>query len=140
VTKGGLAHHPLVEEILALKHTIMEANLQQAQSNLKHETELKTLYDDVKQLQSKLKMKVEQVNQLQRRQMELCKPMDKKKIIQRLKKAKKESFDESEDLAHDWLNSSSPGSNVDEFIDRFLEMRIVHHVRAAKMERLEKSS
>eukprot|EP00557_Chaetoceros_sp_GSL56_P010594 CAMPEP_0176485520 /NCGR_PEP_ID=MMETSP0200_2-20121128/5081_1 /TAXON_ID=947934 /ORGANISM="Chaetoceros sp., Strain GSL56" /LENGTH=328 /DNA_ID=CAMNT_0017882165 /DNA_START=324 /DNA_END=1310 /DNA_ORIENTATION=+ len=139
LAKGGLAHHPLVEEILALKHTVLEANHQQAQSNLKHEAELKTLYDNVKKMQSELKIKVEHVNQLQRRQMELCKPMDKKKIIQRLKKAKKESFDESEDLARDWLSSSSPVSTLDEFIDRFLEIRMVHHVRAAKMERLEKS-
>jgi len=72
--------------------------------------------------------------------MELCKPMDTKKILHKLKKAKKESLEESEELAMEWLDGDDAGGKVNEFLDRFLEIRTVHHVRAAKMERIENPS
>ena len=63
--------------------------------------------------------------------------MKKDKILHKLKKAKKQSFEESEELAYDWLSNGA--NDVDDFLEKFLKVRTVHHVRAAKMERLEHS-
>ena len=67
--------------------------------------------------------------------------MDKEEVLYRLKKAKRSSLDESEDMASAWLNgeSSDGGSGVHDFLETFLQSRTVHHVRAAKMERIEHS-
>jgi hypothetical protein len=51
-------------------------------------------------------------------------------------------MNESDDLAYAWLDRNSSDDDdhadqVDAFVDEFLEKRIVHHVRAAKIERIE---
>jgi hypothetical protein len=56
--------------------------------------------------------------------------------MRQLAKAKKEAFDESEQMAEDWLEE---GGDVKDFLDCFLEKRMVHHVRAAKLELLQYS-
>jgi hypothetical protein len=78
---------------------------------------------------------MDQMNNLQRKKWNSANPWDSKKI---LKKAKKESLEESEELVMEWLDGNT-GGKVNEFLDRFLEIRTVHHVRAAKMERIENS-
>jgi len=132
----NLYQQSIVQEMEALKQTLMESNAAMAEENLETAPIVKSLHDQVRDLQISLKDKVEQVNKLQRRQMELCKPMKMDKIMNKLKKAKKKSFDESEELAHDWLNDTD-GKEVFEFLEEFLEVRTVHHVRSAKMERLQ---
>ena len=81
------------------------------------------------------------VTSLKRQLEELTKPMDKEEVLHRLKKAKRSSLDESEDMASAWLKgeSSDGGSGVHDFLETFLQSRTVHHVRAAKMERIEHS-
>jgi hypothetical protein len=129
---------PVVQEISALQHTMVESNSNLAQHNLEKQPELEEIHSEVKELQGSLKEKMEEVNDLQRKMMELCKPMESKKILHKLKKAKKEALEESEELAMEWLEGDT-GANVNDFLDRFLEVRTVLHVRAAKMERLERA-
>ena len=129
---------PVVQEISALQHTMVESNSNIAQHNLDKQPELEEIHSEVKELQGSLKEKMEEVNDLQRKMMELCKPMESKKILHKLKKAKKEALEESEELAMEWLEGDT-GANVNDFLDRFLEIRTVLHVRAAKMERLERA-
>jgi hypothetical protein len=74
---------------------------------------------------------------LEATQDEYCTPPDAKLVLRELNKAKKEAFDESEVLAEDWLEEGAP--NVDLFVHEFLEKRILHHERAAKMELLERN-
>lgn len=128
---------PYVVEIESLKNALLEANQTAAQENQMSKRTLEILVNEVKQLQQSLKTKVEKVNELQRQQMDLCKPMKKDKILSKLKKAKKQSFEESEELAYDWLSNGA--NDVDDFLEKFLKVRTVHHVRTAKMERLEHS-
>ena len=93
---------------------------------------------------------METYNKLKEKQIQLCKPMNKEYVLKKLKKGKKEAMNDSDDLAHEWLRNRSSGKRngavdddgeeereVDKFIDGFLEKRIVHHVRAAKEERIE---
>mmetsp|Transcript_25497 Transcript_25497/g.37811 ORF Transcript_25497/g.37811 Transcript_25497/m.37811 type:complete len:426 (+) Transcript_25497:125-1402(+) len=141
-TSFNLSKQSIVQEMEELKFTLMEANSTVAEEHLNSEPTLVSLQNEVKHLQSSLKDKVELVNELQRRQMELCKPMKMDKIVHKLKKAKKKIFDESEELAYDWLQESGGedgGAEVISFLDKFLEVRTVHHVRAAKLERLQQS-
>jgi len=134
-SKFNLSHQSIVQEMEALKQTLTESNSAMAEDNLEAQIVVKGLYDEVNDLQMSLKDKVDQVNNLQRRQMDLCKPMKMDKIMIKLKKAKKKSFEESEELAHNWLNDTGD-KEVFEFLEEFLEVRTVHHVRNAKMERL----
>ena len=122
------------------KNSLLSANNVTATTNLTKKEYLHELHDDVTKLQASLKDKVEKFNELKGRQLELCKPLSNDHVLKKLNKAKKQSLLESDDFAYDWLDRSSAddgAAEVDKFIDVFLEKRIVHHVRAAKIERIE---
>ncbi len=85
-------------------------------------------------LQKQLEQKVKAFQELEQQQNALIAPPDTRDIIRQLAKAKKQAFDESEQMAEDWLEE---GGDVKDFLDCFLEKRVVHHVRAAKMELLQ---
>lgn len=134
---------PCVQETEALKATLHEANTSFANRTIQSsQRELSEIYSQVKNLQSSLKDKIDTMNDLQRQQMELCKPMKTKDILSKLKKAKKETFEESEDIANEWLDRArqdDENADVDAFLEEFMHVRTLHHVRSAKMERIEKA-
>lgn len=125
-----------VAEMESTKQSIIEQSSKSAQINIEMEDKLKASFTEVKNLQDSLKEKVETFNKLYEKQTELCTPEDQKKTIKKLVKAKKEAFNESEDIAASWLNEDL---EIEEFLNSFIEKRTVHHVRAAKIERLENS-
>eukprot|EP00558_Chaetoceros_sp_UNC1202_P005291 CAMPEP_0197235390 /NCGR_PEP_ID=MMETSP1429-20130617/2828_1 /TAXON_ID=49237 /ORGANISM="Chaetoceros sp., Strain UNC1202" /LENGTH=328 /DNA_ID=CAMNT_0042693967 /DNA_START=387 /DNA_END=1373 /DNA_ORIENTATION=- len=128
---------PLITQIQSQKMSLLSTNATTAQSQMTaYSHPLSILHEEIISLQSSLKDKVDQVNQLQMKQMELCKPMDKNDILWRIKRAKKDSMDASEEIAAEWLAGDG---GADEFLEKFLQSRVIHHVRAAKMERLENS-
>jgi hypothetical protein len=60
-------------------------------------------------------------------------------VRKELAKVKKEAFEESEQIAEEWL-SQSPAmatESLELFLKQFLATRNIHHVRAAKLEVLE---
>lgn len=143
--KPILQKQTILQQTQTIQQKILEANAKTAQRLLDESEEtLNRSLTEILDLKSSLKAKVEHVNKLQMKQMELCKPMDKNDILWKLKKAKRTSMDESETLAHDWLESSHDGGGggkaMDEFLDGFLKERTIHHVRAAKIERIEHSN
>jgi hypothetical protein len=73
-----------------------------------------------------------QFTKLEEKQNAICAPPDTKSTLKKLQKAKKEAFEEFEDLAEDWVENGSGG--VDDFCKKFLEQRKVYHIRAAKIE------
>ena len=81
-------------------------------------------------MESKLKL----FQTLEREQDALCAPPDTKDVLRQLARGKKESFQESERLAEEWVQD---GTDVDKFTDEFVQKRLVHHLRAAKMERIQ---
>jgi len=125
---------PYVKTMLASRESVTEETLKIAQSNLEKEEELKEKYDEVKDLQKSLKEKIDTFNKLQNKQERLLKPTDKRTALSKLQVAKRDAFNESEEIASDWINN---GLNIDDFIDSFIEKRTVHHVRAAKIERMQ---
>jgi hypothetical protein len=132
-----LEHVPCVIESEELVNTMLESNIKRANENLTHEETLTELYGEIQELQESLKEKVKNVKELQAKQIKLSQPMDVDEIIYQLRIAKRESMDESEELASDWLHCDDTEAKVDEFLKEFIMARTIHHVRAAKMERLE---
>lgn len=135
--QSTLEDMPVVAEMEILKESIMEGNSNIVLDNLEKQDDLTREYYQVKALQEGLRDKMKTYESLKSRQEELCKPLDKDEVLFRLKKAKRESLDESEELASSWL-SGNEGA-VNDFLETFLKQRTVHHVRAAKMERIENS-
>ena len=122
------------------KNSLLSTNHVTATTNLTKKEYLHELHDDVTKLQSSLKDKVEKFNELKGCQLELCKPLSNDHVLKELSKAKRQSLLESDGFAYEWLDRGSVddgAAEVDKFIDEFLEKRIVHHVRAAKIERIE---
>ena len=120
--------------LVDLKDSIFKGNVETAGANLKHEEELGALCAEVTTLQESLQEKIATFRELEKMQNDLFSPPDKQKVIKRLTAAKKEAFDESEELASSWIDNGE--MDIDDFVLRFLEKRTIHHVRAVKIERL----
>lgn len=123
-----------VRTLIDLQTSIQKGNVETAEANLKQEEELAMLHAEVAALQSDLREKVETFQKLETKQNKLCAPPDHQDVIRKLKAAKKEAYGESEELAAAWIDGGN--GDVDQFIDNFMARRIVHHTRAAKLERL----
>jgi len=139
-----LSQTPTFTQTEQIKNTILSTNQITSTMNLSKEESLSNLYDEVMELQSSLKAKVDTLESLKEKQLEICKPISKEKVLKYLKKATRESMKESDDCATAWLDSDGDGEggdikDVNGFIDSFLSQRIVHHVRNAKMERIQNS-
>lgn len=122
-------------EIFAIGSFRLNENVVLAKENLEQGTEWKMLRNEVKDLHDTLKTKLDVYSKLEDEQNTICAPPDIQSTLRKLHKAKKEAFEESEQLAEEWVEDS--GGNVDDFCQRFLEQRKVHHIRAAKMEILQ---
>jgi ESCRT-I complex subunit VPS37 len=127
---------PVYDKIFTIGSSRLNENVQLARDNLSHESKLAVLQGDVKRLHQTLQTKLAEFSKLEARQNAICAPPDLAETLQRLNKAKKEAFDESEAMAEAWVDGDS-GSSVDDFCKQFLESRKVHHMRAAKMEILK---
>ena len=125
-------------EIFTVGSSRLDENVVVAKENLEQETKWKALKSEVKDLQETLKSKLDNYSKLEEKQNAICAPPDKNSTLRKLHKAKKEAFDESEKIAEEWVDDG--GGNVDDFCKRFLERRIVHHTRAAKMEILQNNN
>ena len=101
------------------------------------EDKIKTLYGEVTDLKEQMEARLKLFQKLELEQDALCAPPDTKDILRQLAKGKKESFQESERLAEDWVDD---GSDVDNFVKDFMEKRLVHHLRAAKIECLQRKT
>jgi hypothetical protein len=125
---------PAYQEIQKLGESAIEENVVLAKANLEKEAQLKQLHDEVTSLQSSLKTKLDTFEALEQEQNRLCAPHDTKQVLRKLSMAKKQAMDESEAYADEWVDE---GGDVKEFVKVFVEKRKLHHVRAAKMERLK---
>jgi CBS-domain-containing membrane protein len=125
---------PAYKKLQELGSSVLDENIETAEANLKEEDRVKKLHKDVTSLQTSLKTKLEAFEALEEEQNKLCAPPDKQNIIKQMQKAKRQAMDESEAIADEWVEE---GGNVQEFVDQFMEKRTLHHVRAAKVERLQ---
>jgi hypothetical protein len=125
---------PISHTIQSIASSVVDENATMARANLDRQEELNQLHTKVTGLQKQLEKKVKTFQELERKQNALIAPPETRDILRQLAKAKKQAFDESEQMAEDWLEE---GGDVKDFLDGFLEKRVVHHVRAAKMELLQ---
>ena len=123
------------EALIEFKSSITEKNLSLAKDNMKEKVNLNNLSKEVYTLTSMLENKLNMYEDLLVLQQESLKPFDPKEIKKKLVKEKKVAFDESEELANTWVEGENE-SSINDFIDQFLEKRLVHHKYAAKIELL----
>jgi len=137
-----LSQTPLYRQMQETLQLLTESNAEAANRNLQKEKDINVLCASISESKQSLKEKVELLEELQTKQGELVKPMERNEILYELKRAKKEKMEESEEMAQRWLqNDTNDGySDTDAFVEQFLKSRTVHHVRAAKMERIEFST
>jgi DNA repair exonuclease SbcCD ATPase subunit len=126
---------PVMESIHKIGFSVLEENVKLAKVNLEKEEQLKELCSQVQELREQLKTKVEHFQTLETQQNALIAPPHVRDILRKLHKAKKQSLDQSEELAEEWANT---GGDVDDFVQSFIELRSIHHQRAAKMELLQR--
>lgn len=125
----------IFDEIDAIMSTRLDENVVLAKENLERETKWKALQNEVKAEHSALSSKLSQFSKLEQQQNAICAPPDTKSTLKKLQKAKKEAFEESEELAEDWVENGE--GTVNDFSKNFLEKRKIHHMRAAKLEILQ---
>lgn len=116
----------------------VDENAMAAQRNLQKKDQLIELHQTATSLHEQFQQKVQEFRQLEQTLDSLCQPVDRKKVVKEFTKAKKEALEESEQLATDWIENQE-GAHVDQFLSSFLQIRQLHHVRAAKLELLEAS-
>lgn len=127
---------PTYDKIFSVGSSRLNENVELAKDNLGHESQLQDFQRDVKSLHQTLRSKLDTFSKLEARQNAICAPPDKPETILKLNKAKRDAFDESEEMAEAWVEGDG-SDTVDDFCKKFLESRKVHHVRAAKLEILK---
>ena len=102
---------------------------------INHKDELELLFMDVESLSNEFKKNMERYQKLKSKEQELTEPMDVRDVTRKLTKAKKEAFEESEELASCWVDDTSE-MPINDFVEEFLHKRNTFHERAAKIEML----
>jgi Modifier of rudimentary (Mod(r)) protein len=127
----------IMKKYNAIQQEQLSKNVAVAQANLQYESEIEELHKTISKLQHELQAKVKAFQALEKKQDLLCQPPPVAKVIRDMTKAKKEAYAQSERIATQWLQTAGP---VDDFLEEFMAARKVQHVRAAKLELLERNS
>ena len=109
---------------------------QEAKARLELQEQLQSSYKHVQELQETLQHKVEAFQLLEQKQDANLALPSKNKVRQSLVKAKKQAFETSEQFTDEW---DMKDDNLAEFCQEFVKLRKIHHIRAAKLELLERS-
>lgn len=127
-------------QLQTIQNRQLDENASTAQTHMdKYQNSLQTLDEQVRKLVAELEAHIQSFRELERQQDALCQPPPYTRVRKDLAKAKKEAFEESEQIAEEWL-SQSPAmatESLELFLKQFLATRNIHHVRAAKLEVLE---
>lgn len=132
--RSYLGKLPSVQGLFKLQSSVREGNVSIAEENLAREVELTALHEEVSSLQTGLAERLDEFRALEAKQALICSPPDRRDVVRKLTAAKRQAYKESEELASDWVDAND--GRVDDFFETFMEGRIVHHMRAAKLERL----
>jgi hypothetical protein len=137
-----LQHNNYVQYMQSIKNSLLESNYKTASQNLDHTQRYSTLHQEVKTLQTCLADKVEKLNELHEETLLLASKGGerddgvKNDILADLKKSCHATCEESNAL----LDKFTSGKvDTQEFMTNYFEMRMLYHVRMAKMERLRNS-
>ncbi|KAL3787351.1 hypothetical protein HJC23_004376 [Cyclotella cryptica] len=125
-----------VSTVKELKQSIEQSNVRAAESNLIHRERMEIIHAELESLQQELQDKLQRYKQLEESTRGMTRPPSLRETINDLNHAKRDALRYSEELAEDWVES---GRDVGDFVERFIETRILYHTRAAKAERLSMS-
>ena len=128
----------VVEALKELKESIENSNVDTAMKNLALEEKVESICLEVETLKQDLKSNVEKYNELEAQRAAMTRPPEIHEAIRELTAAKKKALHESDEFADDWVMSG--GSDVSAFVKTFMDTRVLHHMRAAKAERLKMSN
>jgi len=128
-----------VSTLRELKQSIEASNVDVARANLAHEAKIEKLTTDIETLKQDLNMKLQRYRELDSQRLALTQPPSTQDVIAKLTMAKRDAYRESEEYAEQWIEESGGGEDVSEFIKKFIGVRQLYHIRAAKVERLESS-
>ena len=117
---------------------IEQSNIEAAKSNLQHETQLEEMQSEIIALEGEVTTQLQRYKELHARRVALTEPPSVQTAISELNVAKKDAYRLSESLAERWVESGT--EDVGDFVKQFMEMRMLYHCRAAKIERLENST
>jgi hypothetical protein len=126
-----------VSTLRELKQSIEASNVDAARANLAHEANIDILTSEVDTLKEDLNMKVQRYQELDSQRLALTQPPSTQDVIAKLTATKRDAYRESEEYAEQWIEESGDGEDVSEFIKKFIGVRQLYHIRAAKVERLE---
>jgi hypothetical protein len=148
----------IIQQYNEIQQQQLNKNVSIAKSNLQYESEIQQLYDDITKLSAELHAKVQAFQELEQQQDAIIQPPPVSKMVRELTKAKKEAYQQSEQIAEHWLQQqqqqqqqqsssllsvstmdestagSHHGSTIPTFIETFQAIRKLQHVRAAKLE------
>jgi len=125
---------PILKAIQSTANDILDENVKKAEANLEKMEQVKTGHKKVTQLKNDLESKLEHFKTMEQKQDSLCAPPDVRDVLRQFARGKKEAFQQSEQMAEEWVDE---GGDIDAFMRDFIAKRTVHHIRAAKMERLQ---
>ncbi|KAL7443947.1 hypothetical protein ACHAXM_010957 [Skeletonema potamos] len=123
-----------VNTLKELKESIEMSNVDTATANLALEEKVESICSEVETLKQDLKSNMEKYRELDAQRVAMICPPEIHEVRQELTAAKKKAYNESEEFADDWVESG--GSDVSEFVKKFMDTRVLYHTRAAKAERL----
>jgi len=126
-----------VQTLKELKQSIETSNVDAAKFNLQQEGEMDGVCTEVESLKRDLNSRIQQYRKLDAERIAITHPPDLQEAIGELTKAKKDAYRQSERLADEWIDSGA--EDVSDFVEKFVEVRLLYHTRAAKAERLENS-
>jgi len=126
---------PSKSAILEFKSDLQNENITKAKDIVTHKDELEFMFKEVESLSTEFQNNMEKYKELKSKQHELKRPMDVRDVTKKLTIAKKEAFEESEEVASCWVDDTSE-MPINIFVQEFLEKRNIFHERAAKIEML----
>jgi hypothetical protein len=134
-----------VQTLREIQMGIEQSNIEAAKSNLQHETQLEEMQSEIIALEGEVTTQLQRYKELHARRVALTEPPSVQTAISELNVAKKDAYRLSESLAERWVESGGSGGgssteDVGDFVKQFMEMRMLYHCRAAKIERLENST
>lgn len=141
----------IMQQYNVIQQQQLNKNVTVAKSNLQYESEIQQLHDNITKLHAELQSKVKAFQELEQQQDKILQPPPISQIVRELTKAKKEAYAQSEQIAEQWLrqqhevSSSSintgengSGNSISTFIETFTTVRKLQHVRAAKLELVQR--
>eukprot|EP00594_Rhizosolenia_setigera_P009728 CAMPEP_0178974036 /NCGR_PEP_ID=MMETSP0789-20121207/22174_1 /TAXON_ID=3005 /ORGANISM="Rhizosolenia setigera, Strain CCMP 1694" /LENGTH=276 /DNA_ID=CAMNT_0020662207 /DNA_START=178 /DNA_END=1008 /DNA_ORIENTATION=- len=131
---------PQVTNFVEFRNDIINGNTDLATSNLRKKEELESLFTEVKDLREQLMEAKQKEETLTKTKNLICGPTSHEETIRIQKKlirAKKKIYTESDDMALEWIDSDNEeigARDIDQFVNNFMQKRMLYHERAAKVE------